>query len=295
MLTIASLVDEYLVDPDSRFLDLSHRVRENNRRYLARIKAEKGEMRTSEITPRMLLYWYKNWSRNGQVSSARVFLSQLRAIFYYGFAYKRDAHCMDLKLALDNTKYKAVPERTSRLTAEHARAIIEKAHEWGVHSIALAQAFQYELMLKQKDVIGEYIPTSEFVGQTGVIWKGQSWTAGLRWNEIDEDYILRHRTCGRERWIEVDLKQSPVIMTELEYWTDHHEEAPVVICEATAMPWNASEYRRKWRLIADCAGVPANVKNMDSRAGAKIVNIAGRNYREFERKRPGQRDHGAPV
>jgi site-specific recombinase XerD len=47
----------------------------------------------------------------------------------------------------------------------------------------------------------------------------------------------------------------------------HHPEDPCIICEANAMPWTASEFRRKWRIVADYAGVPANVKNMDSRAG----------------------------
>ena len=45
-------------------------------------------------------------------------------------------------------------------------------------------------------------------------------------------------------------------------------DEPVIVNEATGMPWTASEYRRKWRIVARYAGLPDNVFNMDSRSGA---------------------------
>jgi site-specific recombinase XerD len=43
---------------------------------------------------------------------------------------------------------------------------------------------------------------------------------------------------------------------------------PIVICDTSGIPWSANEYRRKWRIVANHAGVPKTVRNMDSRAGA---------------------------
>jgi site-specific recombinase XerD len=40
-----------------------------------------------------------------------------------------------------------------------------------------------------------------------------------------------------------------------------------VICDTNGLPWTDNEYRRKWRLVADAAGVPKTTRNMDSRAG----------------------------
>jgi hypothetical protein len=44
---------------------------------------------------------------------------------------------------------------------------------------------------------------------------------------------------------------------------------PVVICEWSDLPWTQYEFRRWWRKVADAAGIPKNVKNMDSFAGSK--------------------------
>ena len=38
----------------------------------------------------------------------------------------------------------------------------------------------------------------------------------------------------------------------------------MVICEFNNPPWSTNEFRRKWRIVADKAGVPKNVRNMDS-------------------------------
>jgi site-specific recombinase XerD len=42
----------------------------------------------------------------------------------------------------------------------------------------------------------------------------------------------------------------------------------MIICEITGLPYSTAEFRRKWRLVADKAGLPKAVKNMDSRSGA---------------------------
>lgn len=49
-----------------------------------------------------------------------------------------------------------------------------------------------------------------------------------------------------------------------------HPRDPVIICEATGMPYSAAEFRRKWRIVADYAGIPSDVTNMSS-AGSKVL------------------------
>jgi hypothetical protein len=88
--------------------------------------------------------------------------------------------------------------RNEVLSAEQADAIRAHAHEIGWHSIALAQAFQFELLLRQKDVIGEWVPMSE-PGVALETWKGQKWLRGLIWSEIDDNLVLRHVTSKRHR------------------------------------------------------------------------------------------------
>src|SRR5262249_16662383 len=147
-----------------------------------------------------------------------------------------------------------------------------------------------------KDVIGDWIPASESTPKIAVQHAGLEWIEGLQWDEIDDNFKLIHPTSARECWIEADLTKAPMVLEEIGMLSKFEwlalrpsglpRRGPVVTSEATALPWSNSEYRRKWRMIADAVGVPRCVKNMDSRAGAKIVRIAGLDFRDFERRRP---------
>jgi len=137
----------------------------------------------------------------------------------------------------------------------------------GHHSIALAQAFQFELMLRQKDVIGEYIPLSE-PGTSEVIKVDKKWMRGLRWSEIDESLTIHHVTSKKSKPLKASLRNAPMVMEELDRLGTIPQTGPIVVCEATGLPWVASYFRQMWRTIADAAGIPKTVRNMDSRAGA---------------------------
>jgi hypothetical protein len=160
------------------------------------------------------------------------------------------------------------------LTAEQATAIRALAHKQGLHSIALAQAFQFELMLRQKDVIGEWVPISE-AGHSETLYGNEKWLRGLRWNEIDGNLVLRHMTSKRQKEIEVSLRNAPMVMEELALTygknfsrADLPGSGPIVIAERIDRPYHAAAFRRAWRKLADECEIPKSVKNMDSRAGA---------------------------
>ena len=94
------------------------------------------------------------------------------------------------------------------MTAEQARAICAKAHEKGRPSIALAQALQFEAGLPQKDVIGEWIPIDEPGEDSNVTFEDkEKWVRGLRWENIDQNLILRKNTAYGE--VVADLRMRP--------------------------------------------------------------------------------------
>jgi hypothetical protein len=297
--TIASLIKAYTTDTQSPHHKLSYFVRLDRERYLKRIDRQYGAHSLGSITHRTLSSWHKRWTYGRKFASGQAFMGQLRALFRYGFVFLEDSECERLCGVLDNMRFMPTKPRDARLTSAHADAIRFAAHELGYRSIALAQAFQFELLMSQKDVIGEWLPDGEAVGQVNDKRRGLGyvWVGGLCWEEIGENFILRHPTTTRERHIEVDLTKAPAVFEELGRAYDKEKpilrsyfpkSGPVIMCEATAAPWDGPEFRRKWRAVADRAGVPPSIKNMDSRAGAKIVKIAGRNFRFFERPRPGQ-------
>ncbi|MGY3698221.1 hypothetical protein ACVIGA_008301 [Bradyrhizobium sp. USDA 3240] len=258
MTTLGQLIDFYVADPNSGLSNLSYRARENSRRYLRRIKAEKGAYPVEAINSSMLVYWNQMWGRDGKNATARALKWQLRSLFAYGAISKQDTKCIELLEAIKGIHNETVARSTAKLSIEQAKAIIAKAHEWGAHSIAFVQALQFETPLTQRDCLGEYVPL-EYPGCTNVIWRGMKWLHGLRWSEVSDDLVLRRRN------LELDLKNAPLVLAELDYWTDFRRgDSPVIISEATALPWVASEFRRKWRRIADATRVPASLRNMDS-------------------------------
>lgn len=277
---LAYVLADYQSEPESTFQGLRYHVRENTRSLLRRIDERHGHWKLTDIDTRELKAWYKVWSADGKLASGHAFGSQLRTALTHGYLMLKGPEryeCDRIRNLLRSMKFSMPPAREERLTADQATKIREVAHRhFGWPSIALSQAFQFELMLRQKDAIGEVVPESE-PGETDVRFQGKKWLRGLRWEEIDENLILRHITSKRQKPIMADLRLCPMVMFEFAIYTavpvDSLTRAalpasgPIVICDVTGLPWTGNEFRRKWRLVANHAGVPKTVFSMDSRAG----------------------------
>jgi hypothetical protein len=111
------------------------------------------------------------------------------------------------------------------------------------------------------------------------------WLRGLRWSQIDENMILRNNHGD----IEFDLKLAPMVIEELALYSRTPivrltraalpAFGPMIVCEITGYPYLTAEFRRKWRVVAKLAGVPSNVKNMDSLAAGLIFRESGQAQR----------------
>jgi hypothetical protein len=106
------------------------------------------------------------------------------------------------------------------------------------------------------------------------------WLKGIRWEEIDQNLVLRHLTSKRQKMLEVPLFSAPMIVQEFDRLfpgavsgdrsinrSALPAKGPVIVNERTKVPWTDDEYRRQWRILATACGIPKTVKNMDSRAG----------------------------
>jgi hypothetical protein len=213
------------------------------------------------------LRWHEAIAHQGKITMAHALIGMLRTLAGFGATILEDDECERLSSVLHRMRFPVGKPRTERMTADQAIAIRRVAHEMGRPSIALAQALQFDLMLRQKDVIGEWVPVSE-PGISAVAYGAEKWLRGLRWEEIDQALILRHTTSKRLKEIEVDLKLAPMVMEELSILGGRKASGPVIVCERTDLPWEASKFRDAWRTIATKAGVPKTIRNMDSRAGA---------------------------
>lgn len=267
--TLRSLMRSYKTDPDSQYRKIRYNSRVHYDALMSLIETEHGDKLLSDLKGRTFSRLHEDWTKDGKIAIAHAKIGMLRTLFSFGATLLEDADCERLSGVLSKMRFAMPKPRTERLTAAQAIAIRSKARELGRPSIALAQAFQFECMLRQKDIIGEWVPIGE-PGISDVQHEGWKWLRGVRWEEIDQNMTLRHLTSKRQKMIEINLKNAPMVLEELAISAiyDLPANGPIIVSEFDGLPWTAPEFRRWWRIVAEAAGVPKTVRNMDSRAGA---------------------------
>ncbi len=266
-ITIAELIAAYHNDPDSPVRRLRYCTRKHYENLTARIELQHGYEQISELKSREIMRWHEDWSEDGKkVSMGHALIGMLRTLCGFGATILDSEDCLRLSTLLSKQRFEMGKPRIERLTSDQVAAIRRTAHSMGFHSVALAQAIQFECMLRQRDVIGEWVPVRE-PGISATLWHGKKWLRGLTWDEIDGDLILTHVTSKRGKPFSFPLRAAPMVMEEFERFTVLPERGPVIVSEANGRPYTAAAFRQLWREIANAAGVPKEVRNMDSRAG----------------------------
>jgi hypothetical protein len=263
--TLGELVSLYLTDERSPYHALRYQVRATYDSLINRIIAEHGETRLSDLNAEAIQRMYKGWAAGNKIAMGHAVATRLRGLFSFGTTTLDDAGCQRLSLIMNKMRFPNAAARTEVLTLEMVEAIRAKAHELKKPSIALAQAFQFEVMLRQKDVVGEWIPASE-PGESDIVFDGLKWLGGLRWEEMDNNLVLRHVMSFHQRLEVIDLSRKQMVLEEFQKLPDGIlKKGPIIRAEFNGRAWSTNEYRRWWRKIADAAGVPKEIKNMDSR------------------------------
>jgi hypothetical protein len=261
--SIASLIKRYKAHKDSRYHKINYQTRLNYESLLKVILADCGDRKLADLKARDIQGFYEKWTERGE-AMAKSLVTHLRMLCGFGATVLGDSECERLSVVMHKMRFKMSKPRKERLTAEQATAVRAMAHKMGMHSIALAQALQFELGLGQKDVIGEWVPASE-PGMSDVTDGNEKWFRGLRWSEIDQNLILRHRKTGGGE-IRANLRAAPMVMEELARFGDPlPASGPMIIREGEGLPYASHQFRRQWRMVANAAGVPDEVYNMDSR------------------------------
>lgn len=276
--TFASLIEAYKSDPDSGYRKLRYHTRRSYNSKLATLAAQVGKAHVKSMTFRHLNRWHEEFLRDGQVARAHGLMTMVRIVMKFGALLELEG-CGRLNVMLHDMRFETPKPRTTFITLAQVEAFIDEAHRWGKPSLALAQALMFETGLRQKDVIGEWVPVDGEPGMSDVHWGGKKWIMGIRWSDIDENLILRKVTSksmrGRRgvetrtgKLEEFDLKAYPLVMSifsTIQYGKENRH-GPLVINEHTQRPWGKN-YPKMWRKIADAAGLPKAVCNKDSRAG----------------------------
>lgn len=279
--TLFGLIQSYKTDEFSGFHKIRYETQRTYDKHLRHVAEQYGETLLADISTRSFMAWHKAWTNQNGIATARMRIAIIRAMLTYGAQLLEDKQaaelCERLGFLVSKIKFERPPARTEHLTVDQANAMRAVAHKGSYPSLALGQALQFDCSFRQKDVIGEWVPLAT-QGISDVTNHGKKWMRGLRWEEVDAEFKLVHRTSKKGKVVAIPLMLCPMVVEELCRIAKvapaeltrklFPVRGPIVVCEYRGLPWKAYEYRRLWRKAAQAAGVPNTVLNMDSRAGA---------------------------
>ena len=259
--------------PDSPFHDVKRNTRKTYADSLKVIEATVGNRLVRVVTVVDVKRWYKLWgapaAEGGEPRPNRAHdaVSMLRTVLRFGFALGF-ADCKGLVERLTMMRFANAGAREQEMTAPQAMAFIRTALGRGDdrgRNMAIGVAAQFELALRQKDIIGEWGPV--VLEKPGAVYSGgEMWTGPFYWENIAA-WRLRLKTSKNRARAEFFLDDYPMLFPLLEA-VPHSERTGAVVKGEHGLPIRERSYRKWFREIARAAGIPDEVWSMDSRAGA---------------------------
>lgn len=289
--TLKSLIRMYQTTKGSGYLAVKSNTREMYDHSLSLLEKDCGMRRLEKVTGLDIRGWYEHFKEpaedtpkqalkreklakegvilppNGErIRRAYQCMQLLRIVINFGVV-ANITECFRLKIVLETMEFHVPRGRIEQITFEQAKAICDVAIGKGLHSIALAQALEFELTLRQIDVIGRW-EKSEDYRDGGILDRGQRWRDGLLWSHLDANGILTKPTSKVDGVVaEHDTMQYPFLREMINHVPMEKRMGPMIVSEATGLPYRRRYFSDVWRECADAAGVPKTVWNRDSRAG----------------------------
>jgi hypothetical protein len=263
--SMSSLIAQYRTHEESPYKGLRHASRRNYETHLRRIEREIGSELIKNFDTERLERLYEGWAKDGHRAIARALMVMVRGLAAFGAKVLKNRDCRELQITMSELQFEGAKPRTEQLTTEQVMAIINKAHEIRLPAVALAMAFQFDCPLTQMDVVGQWVPETE-PGDSDIRRGGEKWLRGLRWSEIDKDYVLRHPMSRDGKILEFNLANAPTVMAELkrlEQWGPLPQSGAVIIRKKRDLPYDGDAFREDWRKVANAAGIPKSLRSTD--------------------------------
>ncbi|MCX6378950.1 MAG: hypothetical protein NT023_05655 [Armatimonadetes bacterium] len=252
------------------YINLRHATRISYETHFKFLSKEIGQEKITELDSAKVSGHYNDWTSHGskRVPVSNQSLGMLRLVASFG-ATVGDAECARLSFLLKNMElYESVSTRTHTLTGDQVDLICVAAEKLGRPSLGLAQALMFETELSQLDVIGEWVPQSEKDAFSTVLFRKLKWIRGIKWADIDENYVLRHKLSMSGKTVEIPLTKYPRVHRELaaeihRSGGQRPNRVAVIVNNKTGLPWIAGEFRRWWRKAANQSKLPSDLRSTD--------------------------------
>jgi hypothetical protein len=285
----------YQEHPLSAFHTVSHTTRRGYLNDLKVIEATVGSRLIRNVTILDCKNWYAQW-RKGAVSidvdgnkvigperieRAHKAAAMVRTVIYF-MAALRHPDCKILAGELEKIKFERGGAREQELTYHHVSAFIRTALDLGQRGVmpadralylSIGVASQFELMLRQKDIIGGWEPTRadrRFPAGVAIVnleEEGETWSGFYTWENIP-GWRWRMRTSKSKYRApaEFDLTLYGLLFPLLEA-VPHDQRHGAIVKGEGGLPIRYRSYAKWFRQVATVAGIPLDVQSMDARAG----------------------------
>ena len=284
--TFKGLIAVYRKTPESPYHELKHNTRVMYDESLDLLERVIGAKKLKSVTGLDIRRWFSNLRKPAEHTEKEIARAKdagtplpvkperlrraykamqlLRIIVKFGVVADI-TECVRLATVLEQMQFESPSARTERITFPQVQAFCDKAIEMGRLSMALSQTLEFELTLRQVDVIGQWEPAEAQDG--GIVDRGQRWSGGALWSHIDADGMFSKKTTKRGQTAEHDTTAYPYLVEMLDRVPAEERIGPIVKDEGSGLPYRYRHYARVWRKIATEAGIPTTVWNRDARAG----------------------------
>jgi hypothetical protein len=264
---------------------------------LRRIEATVGDRLIRNLTKHDFKNWYVQWRKPEvfvddqgkktegpeRVDRAHDTIAMVRTVIYF-MAGDGNSECEKIALRLEKIKFEKGGARQEELTYQHATAFIRTAFELARKGIIPAEralmmsigvAAQFELMLRQMDIIGEWapngakrrLPAGIVTLDLPAINPTEQWAGFFTWENIAG--WRWHTKTSKSKYKagqNFDLTRYSLLHPLLE-GVPLHERTGAIVKGQHGLPIRARSYGNWFRDIARAADIPDAVWNMDARAG----------------------------
>ena len=286
----------YQRHPYSPFHGVSHKTRKSA--YLPSLKileATVGKRLIRNVTVIDVRHWYAEWRKpvvkimpDGtkivgpeRIDRAHDAVAMFRTVIRF-LAAMRHPECRLLADELSKVQFEKGGAREEEMTFVQAAAFVKAAFDLEDRKIlppdrglymAIGIAAQFDLALRQKDVIGSYAPASPAPklpkGAATLNLGDELWAGFFTWENIP-GWRWRMRTSKSKYRspMDFDLSLYDRLLFPLLERVPHEDRIGAIVKGENGLPVRERSYRRWYRQIARAAGIPDEVWCMDTRAGA---------------------------
>ena len=251
------LIARYRSDEYSPFREVKANTAHGYRGTLARLEAALGATSVASTTQPVLKAMQKAMQDKGRsVHYIKQTFTMMRVLAGYGVAIDLPG-AGRVREILGVMRIASPRPKSVHPTQDQVLAVIAAADAAGDSAFALGISLQWWLTLRAVDVRGQYL--------------AGRWADGLTWDMVSKDLCTIRKVISKTarsfpEAIAFDITPLADVRRRLDAIPMDQRIGPVI--KAKGKPLTPREWSHKWRKHAATAGLPTDLKAMDTRSGA---------------------------